>query len=68
MIIYHTVPEIWHVMDVQSNLYKTTTLGTTQKWLSWSGGLIRHLHKKDHNPNLVVLGRLLVFILTVNVL
>ena len=46
MIIYHTVPEIWHVMDVQSNLYKTTTLGTTQKWLSWSGGLIRQLHKK----------------------
>ena len=31
---------------VQSNLYKTTTLGTTQKWLSWAGGhLIKHLDK-----------------------
>ena len=31
---------------LQSNLYKTTTLGTTQKWSSWAGGrLIKHLHK-----------------------
>ena len=29
---------------LQSNLYKTTTLWTTQKWLSWTGGrLIKHL-------------------------
>ena len=31
-------------MYLQSNLYKTTTLGTTQKWLSWKGGhLIKNL-------------------------
>ena len=31
---------------LQSNLYKTTTLGTTQKWSSWEGGrLIKHLYK-----------------------
>ena len=31
---------------MQSNLYKTTTLGTTQKWLPWAGGrFIKHLYK-----------------------
>ena len=31
---------------IQSNLYKMTTLGTRQKWSSWTGGrLIKHLHK-----------------------
>ena len=31
---------------LQSNPYKMTTLGTTQKSLSWAGGhLIKHLHK-----------------------
>ena len=31
---------------VQPNLYKTSTLGNTQKWLSWAGlHLIKHLHK-----------------------
>ena len=30
----------------QSNLYKTTALGTTKKWLDWAGGcLIKHLYK-----------------------
>ena len=30
-------------MYIQSNLYKTTTLGTTQNCLSWAGGcLIKH--------------------------
>ena len=30
----------------QSNLHKTTTFGTTQKWSSWTGGrLIKHLYK-----------------------
>ena len=37
-------------MDIQSNLYKSTTLGTTQKWLSWTGGcLIKHLYKMTSN-------------------
>ena len=36
--------------DLQSNLYKTITLGTTQKWLSWTGGrLIKHLCKMTTN-------------------
>ena len=31
---------------VQSNMYKTTTLGNTQKWSSWAGGhLKKHLYK-----------------------
>ena len=31
---------------VQSSLYKTTTLGTTQNWLPWAGGrLIKHLYQ-----------------------
>ena len=31
---------------IQSNLYKTTTLGTNQKRSSWADGcLIKHLHK-----------------------
>ena len=37
-------------MPVQSNLYKTTTLGTTQKWSSWkSGCLIKNLHQATTN-------------------
>ena len=32
------------VFELQSNLYKTITLGTTQKWSSWAGGcFIKHL-------------------------
>ena len=35
---------------LQSNLCKTTTLGTTQKWLSWKGGrLIQNLYKAATN-------------------
>ena len=35
---------------LQSNLYKRTTVGTTQKWLSWAGGcLIKHLYKMATN-------------------
>ena len=35
----------WHC-NIQSNLHKTTTLGTTQKWSSWAGGcLVKHLYK-----------------------
>ena len=31
-------------LELQSNLYKTITLATTQKWLSWTGDcLIKHL-------------------------
>ena len=31
-------------------LYKTTTLGTTQKWSSWAGGcLTKHLSKTTTN-------------------
>ena len=33
---------------MQSNLCKTTTLGNTQKWSSWtSGRLIKHLYKTN---------------------
>ena len=33
-----------------SNLYKTTTLGTIQKWSSWTCGcLIKHLYKTTTN-------------------
>ena len=35
---------------IQSNLYKTTTLGITQKWSSWAGGIpIKHLYKMTTN-------------------
>ena len=35
---------------IQSNLYKTTTLGTSQKWSFWTGGrLIKHLYKTTTN-------------------
>ena len=35
---------------LQSNLYKTTTFGTTQKWLSWAScHLIKHLYKMTTN-------------------
>ena len=30
------------MVKIQSNLYKTTTLGATKKWTSWTGG---HLMK-----------------------
>ena len=54
---------------MQSNLYKTTTLGTTQKWSSCTGGrFIKHLYETTSKKNLIVLGRFLVFIPTVNVL
>ena len=56
---------------LQLNLYKMATLGTTQKlllvvsdrWLSEKMPL-----QNDRRQNLVVLGRFLVFIPTVNVL
>ena len=36
--------------EIQSNLYKMTTLGTTQKWSSWTGGrLIKNLCKTTSN-------------------
>ena len=39
-----------YAIIVQSNLYKATTLGTTQKWSSWAGGrLIEHLYKMTTN-------------------
>ena len=35
---------------IQSNLYKTTTIGTTQKGSSWTGDrLIKHLYKTTTN-------------------
>ena len=54
---------------VQSNLYETTTLGTTQNWSSWTGGsLIEYLYKTTTNQIWFVLDRVLVFIPTVNFL
>ena len=47
---------------VQSNLYQTSTFGTNQEWSSGTGGhLLKHLYKTT-TPNLVILGRFLVFI------
>ena len=35
---------------LQSNVYKTTTLVTTQKWSTWTGGrLIKHPYKTITN-------------------
>ena len=35
-----------YLKNMLSNLYKTTTLGTTQKWLSWADDhLMKHLYK-----------------------
>ena len=49
---------------LQSNLYKTTILRATQKWSSWTVScFIKCLYKKDHKPNLVILGR---FLLSIN--
>ena len=40
--------KIQGMSELQSNLHKTTTLGTTQK--SWAGGhLIKHLYKMITN-------------------
>ena len=51
------------LIKIQSNMYKTTTLGTIKKRSSWTGGRLI-----NHKPNLVVLGRFLISIPTVNVL
>ena len=54
---------------IQSHLYKMITLGTTQKWSSWTGGrLIKHLYKMTTNQIRSFFGRFLVFIPTVNAL
>ena len=45
-----TDPKLEAMVKIQSNLYKTTTLGTTKKWTSWTGGhLMKHLYKKTTN-------------------
>ena len=46
-----SMEQLWTAASaLQSNLYKTTTRGTTQKWLSWAGGrLIKHLYKTNVN-------------------
>ena len=37
-------------LNMQSKLYETTTLGTTQKWSSWAGGpLIKNFYKTTTN-------------------
>ena len=39
-----------NLLEIQSNLYKTTTFGTTQKWPSWKGGrLIKNLYQATTN-------------------
>ena len=59
----------WRPLTVRSNLYKTTTPGTTQKWSSWTGGrLIKHLYKTTINQiSLFLVGFSFSFIPTVNV-
>ena len=45
-ITFQKTKENQKKLQLQSNLYKTSTLGTTQKWSYWTGGrLIKHLHK-----------------------
>ena len=47
-VIFATLPT--GTREIQSNLYKTTSLGTIQKWLSWTDGcLIKHLSKVTTN-------------------
>ena len=38
------------LLVIQSNLYKMTTFGTTQKWSSWKGGcLVKNLYQATTN-------------------
>ena len=55
---------------LQSNLYKTTTFGTTQKWPSWKGGcLIKNLYQATTNQIwLFLAGFFFFFFSVVNVL
>ena len=47
--VYHNILEKVEI-HLLSNLYKTTTFGTTQKESSWTGGcLIKHLYKTTTN-------------------
>ena len=47
-VIFATLPT--GTREIQSNLYKTTSLGTIQKWFSWTDGcLIKHLSKVTTN-------------------
>ena len=49
-------------MWLQSNLYKTTTIGTIQEWSSWAGGrLIKHFDKTTTNQMWSFLAGLLFF-------
>ena len=45
---------------LQSNQYKTTTLGNTQKWCPGQVIVLWNTFINDHKPNLIVLGRFLV--------
>ena len=52
----------WAHLLMQSNLYKTPTLGTTQKWSPWAGGcLIKHLYKTTTKQMLSSLAGFLSF-------
>ena len=46
-----SMEQLWTAASaLQSNLYTTTTRGTTEKWLSWGGGrLIKNLYKTNVN-------------------
>ena len=47
---FETVDHDIFIKELQSNLCKMTTLGTTQKWSSWAEGhLIKHLYKTANN-------------------
>ena len=49
-ILLRLVQFEWNVFKIQSNMYMTITLGTTQKWSSWPGGrLIKHLYQTNAN-------------------
>ena len=49
-ILHHGSVDWVHKKMLQSNLYKMTTLETTQKWSSWKGGhLIKNLYQTTTN-------------------
>ena len=46
VVIFSGTSTTMLALQIQWNLYKTTTLGTSQKWSPWAGGrLIKHLYK-----------------------
>ena len=56
------------LLVIQSNLYKMTTFGTTQKWSSWKGGCLVKNYIKQPRTKFDHFWQVLVFFSAVNVL